>query len=73
MQESLRRHGGERLADGRLGTLIRQARIFGFHLAALDLRQHAVRHTSALGEVFARYGLAQDYADLPEEARARAS
>ncbi len=70
VQESLRRHGGERLADGRLGTLIRQARIFGFHLAAIDLRQHAVRHTSALSEVFARYGLALGYADLPEEARA---
>jgi phosphoenolpyruvate carboxylase len=70
VQESLRRHGGQRLADGRLGTLIRQARIFGFHLAALDLRQHAIRHTSALAEVFARYGVAHDYADLPEEARA---
>ena len=70
VQASLRRHGGQRLADGRLGTLIRQARIFGFHLAALDLRQHALRHTSALAEVFARYGLAPGYADLPEEARA---
>ena len=70
VQESLRHHGGQRLADGRLGTLIRQARIFGFHLAALDLRQHAVRHASALEEVFARYGLAQGYALLPEEARA---
>ena len=71
VQESLRRHGGQRLADGRLGTLIRQAEIFGFHLATLDLRQHAMRHTSALAEVFARYGLAAGYADLPEEAPGR--
>jgi len=70
VQESLRRHGGQRLAEGRLGTLIRQARIFGFHLATLDLRQHALRHTSALAEVFARYGVAPDYGDLPEDARA---
>jgi phosphoenolpyruvate carboxylase len=70
VQQSLRHHGGERLAEGRLGTLIRQARIFGFHLAALDLRQHAARHTSALAEVFARYGLTERYADLPEDARA---
>jgi phosphoenolpyruvate carboxylase len=69
VQESLRRHGGQRLAEGRLGTLIRQARIFGFHLSALDLRQHAVRHASALAEVFARYGLAQGYADMPEDAK----
>jgi phosphoenolpyruvate carboxylase len=70
VQASLRRHGGHRLADGRLGTLIRQARIFGFHVATLDLRQHAARHTSALAEVFARYGSPQGYADLSEEARA---
>lgn len=70
VQTSLRRHGGERLADGRLGTLIRQARIFGFHLSALDLRQHAERHTSALAEVFARHGLESGYAGLPEETRA---
>ena len=69
VHESLKRHGGKRLAEGRLGTLIRQARIFGFHLAALDLRQHALRHSSALAEVFARYGLASGYADLSEEAR----
>ena len=47
LQESLRAHGGERLADGRLGTLVRQAGIFGFHLATLDLRQHSARHASA--------------------------
>ena len=72
VQESLRRHGGERLADGRLGTLIRQAEIFGFHLAALDLRQHAVRHTSALAEIFARYGLAAGLR-RPARGSARAS
>lgn len=66
MQDSLREHRGERLAEGRLGTLIRQAEIFGFHLATLDLRQHADQLRSALTEVFRRYGLAEDYAALPE-------
>ena len=41
LQASLRAHRGGRLADGRLGTLVRQAEIFGFHLASLDLRQHS--------------------------------
>ena len=45
LQRSLRPHRGERLADGRLGTLVRQAEIFGFHLATLDLRQHSARHS----------------------------
>ncbi|MGE5603887.1 MAG: phosphoenolpyruvate carboxylase, partial [Nitrososphaerales archaeon] len=66
MQDSLREHKGGRLAKGRLGTLIRQADIFGFHLATLDLRQHADQLRSALTEVFKRYGLSEDYASLPE-------
>jgi phosphoenolpyruvate carboxylase len=61
LQSSLRAHRGERLADGRLGVLREQAETFGFHLASLDLRQHAQRHAAALAEVFARYGLANDY------------
>ena len=79
MQQSLRQHGGERLATGRLGALVRQAEVFGFHLATLDLRQHADRHRDALDEVFARYdaptfGAENEtadvrYADLDEAGR----
>ncbi len=71
LQQSLRAHRGERLADGRLGTLVRQVEIFGFHLASLDLRQHSARHASALGEVMARYGLLPGFAEAPEPERAR--
>jgi phosphoenolpyruvate carboxylase len=66
MQDSLRERKGERLAAGRLGALIRQADIFGFHLATLDLRQHSANLRTALTEVFRRYGLSDDYAALPE-------
>jgi len=71
LQRSLRRHGGARLADGRLATLARQAEIFGFHLASLDLRQHSARHASAVAEALERYGLVKDFAAAPEEQRAR--
>lgn len=71
MQESLRRHRGERLADGRLAVLVQQAEVFGFHLATLDMRQHAERLVAALAEVFARYHLAADYAALPEAEKVR--
>jgi phosphoenolpyruvate carboxylase len=71
LQESLRRHRGERLAAGRLDTLVRQAEIFGFHLASLDLRQHSARHVSALAEVMARYGVAPAFAERSEEERSR--
>lgn len=41
VQDSLRTHRGARLADGRLGGVVCQAEVFGFHLATLDIRQHA--------------------------------
>ncbi|MCA0269080.1 MAG: phosphoenolpyruvate carboxylase [Bacteroidetes bacterium] len=59
MQDSLRQHGAERLASGRLADLVRQAEVFGFHLATLDLRQHADRHRDALDEVLGRYDEAE--------------
>jgi phosphoenolpyruvate carboxylase len=71
LQRSLRAHRGERLAAGRLGTLVRQAEMFGFHLVSLDLREHSARHATALAEVFARYALAPDYAEMAEDERAR--
>ena len=40
IDRSLRRHRGERLADGRLARLRRQLEIFGFHGARLDVRLH---------------------------------
>jgi phosphoenolpyruvate carboxylase len=70
LQRSLRAHRGERLASGRLGTLVRQAEIFGFHLASLDLRQTSAQHASAVAEVLGRYGTAPGYAAMDEDARA---
>jgi phosphoenolpyruvate carboxylase len=41
----------------------------GLHLATLDVRQHADRHRAALGEIFARYRLTENYAGLDEQAK----
>jgi phosphoenolpyruvate carboxylase len=70
LQESLRAHGGVRLADGRLRSLVLQAEIFGFHLASLDLRQDSTSHARAIAEVFDRSGFARRYAEAQEEERA---
>ena len=70
LQRSLRRRAGRRLAEGGLGTLIAQAEIFGFHLASLDLRQHAERHAGALAEIFGRTGLGEAWADADDARRA---
>jgi phosphoenolpyruvate carboxylase len=70
IQRGLLRRAGPRLATGELGTLVAQAEIFGFHLATLDVRQHAKRHEEALSEIFARYGLSEAWAGADQAARA---
>jgi phosphoenolpyruvate carboxylase len=69
VQRSLRRRAGRRLAEGRLGTVIAQAEIFGFHLASLDLRQHADRHREALAEIMGGSGAGKEWHEAGEEAR----
>ncbi|MBX3011802.1 MAG: phosphoenolpyruvate carboxylase [Caldilineaceae bacterium] len=69
IRDSLCAHKGERLARGRLEQLIRSAEVFGFHLATLDIRQHAERHRNAMSEVLERYDLCQQYAAMAESER----
>jgi phosphoenolpyruvate carboxylase len=69
VRDSLNANNGERLARGRLARLIRAVEVFGFHLATLDIRQHAERHRAALSEIMERYSLAQGYAQMAESAR----
>ncbi len=51
VQASLRAAGAPRLADGELQGLLWQAETFGFHLASLEVRQHASVHTVAIAEL----------------------
>jgi len=72
IQRSLRTAGLEETADrGRVADLLVAARTFGFHLAALDIRQHSRVHEQAVGEMFAIAGVADDYASLDEAGRLR--
>jgi phosphoenolpyruvate carboxylase len=41
LDEALRAHRGDRIADGALADLVVRAQVFGLHLASLDLRVHA--------------------------------
>ena len=69
IRDSLCANQGERLARGRLAHLIRSAEVFGFHLATLDIRQHAERHRSAMSEVLQRYLLCDNYEAMAEAER----
>jgi phosphoenolpyruvate carboxylase len=66
---SLATHGSQRLADGRLRELRRAVRVFGFHLATLDLRQNSDVHEAVVAELLARAGVHRDYAALGERER----
>ncbi len=72
LRESLLADGEQDVALGRLATLIWQVQVFGFHFAALDVRQHSERHASALAELLSATGLlAEDYRALEEPERVR--
>jgi len=65
--QSLEKHGGQRAAHGRLGRLVRKVKLFGLNLVPLEVREDASRHTHTLEELFRTYGLAYDFANMPEE------
>jgi phosphoenolpyruvate carboxylase len=67
LADSLRANHGAALIEPRLAGLKRAARIFGFHLASLDMRQSSDVHERVLAELFARAGAEADYAALSEE------
>ena len=69
IRESLLQNGGARVAEGGLRDLIRQAEVFGFHLAKLDVRQErstVVRAVALL--VGSKTG--EDILEMDEAARA---
>lgn len=69
LADSLRSNHGAVLVQPRLAGLLRAARIFGFHLASLDMRQSSDIHERVLAELFARAGVEADYAALSEDAK----
>jgi phosphoenolpyruvate carboxylase len=71
IDDSLVANGSAILAQGRLKKLRRAVDVFGFHLAALDLRQNSDVHERSVSEMlgFAEPGL--DYANLGEAERIR--
>ncbi|MDY3331351.1 MAG: phosphoenolpyruvate carboxylase [Pelistega sp.] len=52
--KSLRQNHGESIAQLRLNTIIQSVKIFGFHLATVDLRQSSDVHEAVLTELYTR-------------------
>ncbi|MFT4040972.1 MAG: phosphoenolpyruvate carboxylase, partial [Thermomicrobiales bacterium] len=66
---SLRDEGALRIADGDLRDLIRIAQVFGFHLAVMDVRDHARRNAGAIAELLETSGVTDSFLDLDELGR----
>lgn len=66
MRRSLLENKGDLMARGSLDRLIRRVAAFGFHLATMDIRQHAVPHHQLLARLFGRLDL-----EYPEDRTAR--
>ncbi len=49
-----------------LSTLITRSRVFGFHLAALDIRQHSQVHEAVIAELLKLSGVSENYPALQE-------
>lgn len=72
MERCLEESGFEEVArNGRLRPLIVRVQTFGLHVAALDVRQHSRVHEAAVAALLVRAGVAERYAELPEEERLR--
>ncbi len=66
---SLSANGSRALARGRLRRLRRAVEVFGFHLAALDLRQNSDVHERAVAELLETALPGTGYAELDEAQR----
>ncbi len=53
--------------DGPLSDAIIRARVFGLHLATLDIRQHSEVHNAAVAELLTLAGVCENYEQLSEQ------
>ncbi len=69
LHDSLMAHGSAPLTRGRLRQLRRAVKVFGFHLAPIDLRQNSDVHEQVVAELLHAADPAVDYLALDEDAR----
>lgn len=67
IRDSLMKNKGERLVNGKFNRLVRAVEIFGFHMATLDIRQHARHHRQASNEIFSSNQTVENYLSLSED------
>ena len=69
---SLEENGLEQVADvGKVNDLIVRAKTFGFHMAALDIRQHSRLHEETIAELMELAQVTDNYIDLSEDEKVK--
>lgn len=66
VESSLCENQGSFVASGTLRRLIEKVRLFGLHLAPLDVREDARLHRTAIAALFSGYGMADKFEELAE-------
>lgn len=69
IETSLWDSDGARAAAAFVRPALYRAQAFGFHLSALDLREHSKQHEAAVGDLLAFAGVCEDYASRDEPTR----
>jgi len=67
INNSIKSHQPIHHAEKSMHKLIRQVKLFGFHLATLDIRNHSGEHEAAIAEILKKVHIAEDYKNLAEE------
>ncbi|WP_163528773.1 phosphoenolpyruvate carboxylase [Halobacillus ihumii] len=66
IQDSVKHHQPTKRELKMLSKLVRQVKLFGFHLATLDIRNHSGEHEAAITEILQKVSIHSDYAKLSE-------
>lgn len=69
LRDSLLAVKAHRLADHDLAEVERSVEVFGFHLAALDIRQNSAFHDRALQQLLTAAGIANEFPEWSEDQR----
>jgi phosphoenolpyruvate carboxylase len=67
ISNSLSTHRAALLSEGELHRLRQQVTLFGLSVARLDVRQHSMRHETAMTEILKAVNVTPDYSALSEE------
>ncbi|UOR13763.1 phosphoenolpyruvate carboxylase [Halobacillus amylolyticus] len=66
IQNSVKNHQPSKRDLKMLRKLVRQVKLFGFHLATLDIRNHSGEHEAAITEILQKVNIDRDYTSLSE-------